>query len=80
MEQTKIYHENLTEALSACLVLEKDTWGYQISVSVTGSFIQVYKKELTTEDFLGSTYELEYVIHPATLLQAIIMGRLRYRR
>lgn len=77
VEQTKIYHENLTEALSACLVLEKDTWGYQkISVSVTGSFIQVYKKELTTEDFLGSTYELEYVIDPATFATGNNYGKI----
>lgn len=66
ISQESIDYENLTEVTSERLVIEKDNWGYQkIYVSTIGDFIQVYKKELTTEDFLGSYYELEYVIDPA---------------
>lgn len=66
ISQDSIEYENLTEITSERLVIEKDHWGYQkIFVSTVGDFIQVYKKELTTEDFFGSYYELEYVIDPA---------------
>lgn len=66
ISQESIDYENLAEVTSERLVIEKDNWGYQkIYISTIGDFIQVYKKELTTEDFLGSYYELEYVIDPA---------------
>lgn len=63
--QTDIEYENLNEVTSGRLLIEKHQWGYQkIQVSSSGDFIQLYKRELTTEDFLGSYYELEYVIDP----------------
>ncbi len=63
--QDYIEYENLKEVTSGRLVIEKSNWGYQkLFVMTVGDFIQVYKKELTTEDFLGSYYELEYVIDP----------------
>lgn len=66
--QREIIHNNLKEPLSEKLVLEKDTWGYQeIFVHAEGDFLNVYKKRLTTQDFLGSYYELEYFISPEFL-------------
>lgn len=64
--QDFIEYENITEITGERLVIEKDNWGYQkIFVSTVGDFLHIYKKELTTEDFLGSYYELEYTIDPA---------------
>ena len=63
--QREIIHNNLREQLSEKLVLEKDHWGYQeIFIHAEGDFLSVYKKRLTTQDFLGSYYELEYFINP----------------
>lgn len=60
-----IEHLYLQEIYSDRIVIEKDGWGYQkISISTEGDFLSVYKNDLTTEDFLGSYYELEYVIDP----------------
>ncbi len=65
VSQENIYMENVCEETSERLLIEKNTWGYQkINVRTEGNFISVYKKVLTTEDFLGSYYELEYMIHP----------------
>lgn len=77
ISQEVIEYEKMKEPVSARLVIEKDTWGYQkISVRTVGSFIQVYKKELTTEDFLGSFYELEYVITPEAFHQGNNYGKI----
>lgn len=66
ISQDTIEFSNLTEMISERLVIEKDHWGYQrIFIETVGDFIQVYKKELSTEDFLGSYYELEYMIDPS---------------
>lgn len=66
ISQDTIEYEDLKSIVSERLVIEKNHWGYQrIFVSVVGDFIQIYKKELTTEDFLGSYYELEYIIDPS---------------
>lgn len=74
--QREIIHNNLTEALSDKLVLEKNTWGYQeIYIHVEGDFLSVYKKRLTSQDFLGSYYELEYFINPEFLKRGHNYGR-----
>ncbi|MEE0751935.1 DUF5717 family protein [Frisingicoccus sp.] len=75
--QREIIHNNLTEALSDKLVLEKNTWGYQeIYIHVEGDFLSVYKKRLTSQDFLGSYYELEYFINPEFLKRGHNYGRI----
>ncbi|WP_405319815.1 DUF5717 family protein [Frisingicoccus sp.] len=63
--QREIILNNLSSALSDKLVIEKNTWGYQeIFIYAEGDFLSVYKKRLTTLDFQGSYYELEYFINP----------------
>ena len=75
--QREILHHNLKESLSDKLVLEKDGWGYQeIFIHAEGDFLSVYKKRLTTQDFLGSYYELEYFIDPDFLKPGINRGKI----
>lgn len=75
--QREIVQNNLTEALSEKLVLEKNTWGYkEILIHAEGDFLSVYKKRLTTQDFLGSYYELEYFINPEFLKPGYNYGRI----
>lgn len=77
VSQDEIYLENITDTLSERLVIEKDTWGYEkLSVKTVGDFVKVYKKELTTEDFLGSYYELEYMIYPEAFRQGNNYGKI----
>lgn len=45
------------------LFIYKNTWGYtRIEIEVEGDFLEVEKKVVTTDDFIGSVYGLEYVI------------------
>ena len=75
--QREIIHNNLKEPLSDKLVLEKDDWGYQeIFIRAEGDFLSVYKKRLTTQDFLGSYYELEYYIDPNYLKPGYNYGKI----
>lgn len=80
ISQDSIEYVDLKEPVSARLVIEKSGWGYQrIFVETAGDFIQVYKKELTTEDFLGSYYQLEYVIDPSFFRQGNNYGKITVR-
>ncbi len=66
--QREVIHNNLIEPLSDKMVIEKNTWGYQeIFVTAQGDFLNVYKNRLTSQDFIGSYYELEYYLNPAYL-------------
>lgn len=77
VRQREIIQTDLKEALSDKLVLEKDGWGYQeIFVRAEGDFLSVYKKRLTTQDFLGSYYELEYFINPEFLKPGMNRGKI----
>ena len=77
VSQDEIYLENVTDSVSERLVIEKDTWGYKkLSVRTVGDFLKVYKRDLTTEDFLGSYYELEYMIYPEAFRQGNNYGKI----
>ena len=44
-------------------VVTKNTWGYlSIKISALGDFLHVSEESITTEDFVGENYYLEYVI------------------
>ena len=56
------------------LYIYKSTWGYtRIEVETFGGFIEVEKKIITSDDFIGRVYGLEYVINRDKL-----HGRKRY--
>lgn len=43
--------------------IHKNTWGYlQIDVEAVGDFIEIPRKRITMEDFVGSLYHLEFII------------------
>ncbi|MEF9998474.1 MAG: DUF5717 family protein [Lachnospiraceae bacterium] len=55
--------DDILEATKGNIVFTKNTWGYMpIRFCVEGDFIQVARKDTTTEEFVGNTYELEYVV------------------
>lgn len=54
---------SLKESTKEQLVIQKDNWGYlNIEVETVGDFIELPKKKITMEDFVGSRYSLEYII------------------
>lgn len=45
------------------IFIYKNTWGYtRLEIRVEGDFLEIDKKIVTTDDFIGSVYGLEYVI------------------
>lgn len=45
------------------LYIYKNTWGYvRMEVEIEGDFLEIEKKIVTNDDFIGSVYGIEYVI------------------
>lgn len=60
-QEKEVYH--LDASQKDTLYIYKNNWGYtRIEVEVTGGFLQVEKKIITSEDFIGKVYGLEYII------------------
>jgi hypothetical protein len=60
--------EDISESTKGTLTLMKNTWGYMpIRIETEGDFIRVTRPEISTEDFVGNTYEFEYYVRPEYL-------------
>jgi len=60
--QEKEYYD-LERSQTDSLELAKNTWGYMpIKIVTEGDFIRVEKERITTQDFSGNRYSLEYTI------------------
>ncbi len=58
----------------------RSTWGYtRMEVEVEGDFLEVDKKIITSEDFIGSVYGLEYIILRDKLGSGRHRGRIRIK-
>ena len=50
-------------SLKDTLYIYKSTWGYvRMEIEAVGDFLEIEKKVVTTDDFIGRVYGLEYVI------------------
>lgn len=71
--------EDIKEPTKGTLTLTKNTWGYiPIKIEAEGKFIQVTRPEISTEDFVGNTYEFEYFVRPEYLHAGRNFGRLKF--
>ena len=71
--------EDVEEPTKGTLTLMKNTWGYMpIHVEAEGQFIRVTRSEISTEDFVGNTHEVEYLIRPEYLHGGRNFGKLRF--
>lgn len=77
--ERKIY-DGLRSSQKNILYVEKDTWGYvRMEVEVSGDFLQVDKRVITSEDFIGSLYGLEYILRRDRLRPGRNHGRITIR-
>ena len=59
------------------ITLSKSTWGYMdIEISSDSRFIRVEKKHVTTEEFIGSSWPLRYIIDSNFLHAGRNLGRI----
>ena len=69
-QQTEFVLADISEPVRETLVLTRNTWGFaEISVEADASFLRPEKKTITTEDFAGSSFELNFVLD-ANLMHA----------
>ena len=67
---------SLTEPRKETFAIKKNTWGYQeIDVRTEGDFLYVEHTRITTEEFIGNSYRLEYFLDTEKLHQGSNFGR-----
>lgn len=63
LSQERVEYKDVLEDKKDTFEITKNTWGYApIRICAQGDFISVKQNEITTEDFVGNTYQLEYII------------------
>ena len=82
LELEKDYLEiyEVQNSMKDVLRIHRSTWGYlKASVTVEGDFLEVEKKQIRDEDFIGSVYDMEYIIRKENLGKGRNFGRIRIR-
>ena len=69
--------QDILEEQKCCFNIVKNTWGFlPIRITTDGEFIDIKRKELSTDDFVGNTYRLEYVIRAEKLHAGYNYGKI----
>lgn len=77
-QEKEVYH--LESSQKDTLYIYKHNWGYaRIEVEVTGAFLQVEKKVVTSEEFIGKVYGLEYIVNREKLHPGRNQGVIRLK-
>ena len=62
------------------LYVYKSTWGYvRMEIEAIGDFLEIEKKVVTTDDFIGSVYGLEYIVRKEKLGEGKHYGKIIVR-
>lgn len=60
--------EDIKECTKGSLTMVKNTWGFMpIEIRYEGEFLTAGKRSISTDDFVGNIYELEFFVHPEEL-------------
>ena len=71
--------EDVKESTKGTISLMKNTWGFMpIHIETEGDFLRVNRTEFTTDDFVGSTFEMEYFVRPQFLHGGRNYGVIRF--
>lgn len=77
MSEEIIDYRDLLESQKGFIEIHKNTWGYTtVSVSAAGEFLDISRTGLTTDDFVGNGYQLEYIIQKEKLHAGHNYGRI----
>ncbi len=70
------YH--LESSQKDTLYIYKNTWGYvRMEIETEGDFLEVEKKVVTSDDFIGKVYGLEYILNRDKLGKGRSFGRIK---
>lgn len=76
-DSQSFYYEPVTESFAESLVLKKNSWGYvKINVWSDAEFLQPEHKVIWSDNFIGDTYMLEFLICKEKLHAGKNYGRL----
>lgn len=68
---------DIRESGKHAVEIRRSGWGHlNIDVEVEGDFIEVTKKHITADDFVGSLYQLEYIVRSDRLYKGRRYGRI----
>lgn len=71
--------EDILEPNKGTISLVKNTWGYMpIHIETEGRFLKAVKSDISTEDFIGNSYEVEYLVRPEYLHGGRNYGVIRF--
>lgn len=70
-------YNNPGRTMKDTLYVTRSTWGnLHLEVEVLGDFLEVTRKVISTDDFIGSTYGLEYILHLEDLSEGRHFGKI----
>lgn len=71
--------EDIHESTKGIVSVMKNTWGFMpVHIEAEGKFLKVLRPEITTEDFVGNTFEVEYLVRPEFLHGGRNLGALHF--
>lgn len=75
-DKTEAVYYDITNSISETCNIKKSGWGYiEINISSDSEFIELPQTRLVTDDFIGSTYPLEYVINHDRMHAGLNFGK-----
>ena len=77
LSEERMELQDVLEEQKCSITISKNTWGFvPIRIEVGGEFLNLTQKKITTDDFIGSHYHLEYQICPDKLHAGYNFGRI----
>ena len=77
LEEDSRAFTSLTETRKETFTVKKNTWGFlTIDVRVEGDFLDVDRTRITTEEFVGNSYRLEYFVRHDKLHRGSNFGQI----
>lgn len=80
LEKKEARFENVSQPQQECVAITKDGWGFQkLAICTDADFLCAEHAAVTTEEFIGSSYRLNYLMVPEKLHGGKNYGRITIR-
>ncbi len=77
LKEQQTFSDQIRESRKEAFLVQRSGWGYlRLEVECQGDFLEVPRRTITQEDFIGSTYALEYIIRQEVLGQGRHQGQI----
>ena len=80
LKNTESEFYNIKEPIQESFELQRSGWGHlRLDVETSGDFLEVERRVITQEEFIGSTVRVDYVIHAERLGEGNQIGQIVIR-